>query len=138
VTAEPASLFILYLHLIVSSKERRAIYLTVVEEPSTPYIEMSPIVELFPDTREMPLKTMPVPFCRPIIIYVERDAPDPSAVRSGPYETQRKERESLVAIAGMERSASLWTRGPDKTYSSLLYGSLDFQTQVFSLNRSQL
>jgi len=72
VTAETASLFILYLHLIVSSKERRAIYLTVVEEPSTPYIEMSPIVELFPDTREMPLKTMPVPFCRPIIIYVER------------------------------------------------------------------
>jgi len=49
-----------------------AVYLTVVEEPSTPYTEMIPLVELFPDTREMPLKTMPIPFRRPIIIYVEK------------------------------------------------------------------
>jgi hypothetical protein len=88
--AETASLFILYLHLIVSSKERRAIYLTVVEEPSTPYIEMNPLVELFPDTSDMPLKTMPVPFCRPIIIYVERCSRPIDCAKWILCETQRK------------------------------------------------
>jgi hypothetical protein len=105
-TAEAASLFIIYLHLIVNSKERRAIYLTVVEEPSTPYTEMSPLVELFPDTREMPLKTMPFHFVVPSL-FMLKDAPDLSTLQSGSYETQRKEKKGLVAIAGMERSASL-------------------------------
>jgi hypothetical protein len=69
-TAEAASLFIVSLHL--GNVALRAVYLTVVEEPSTPYTEMIPFVELFPDTREMPLKTMPLPFRRPIITCVER------------------------------------------------------------------
>jgi hypothetical protein len=71
--------------------------LTVVEEPSTPYTEMIPFVELFPDTHEMPLKTMPFRFVVPSLLML-KDAFYPATARKGSYETQKKKRRGSVAI----------------------------------------